>query len=258
MLATIALILAPLTANALEDGLLVRYTVDRDGDGQAETEVCHIGYQPWELGDNLALYPRALSMRYPDGATPCAEIAPGERWGVEFHGQVRFDRGGRWGGGAAPVDILVDVNDGARVLLYNLHDGSVLCSLDFWADVPEYDNYHSSDANGLTDVCLEQLRTGQLYGIEIDFYHQSPTPVQSHLFWRAYLAVYFQGLSRDTEVQFFHEPVTRDVNYELESLGVWTWPVGDETAIRVWSALTADGPVDQDVYESKVQGCLLQ
>jgi hypothetical protein len=171
-----------------EEGLTRSYYVD-------ESEVCADLAEVWHGDPRLRIRDRSFGFFYPAGTTPCAEIEYGDRWYGAFEGFLVVsatngeDR-------TFDVSFTADVNDGVSMVIMepDSPDSAALCHLALWRDVPEFHNYHSTDAFDVDYGCEATLETGVYYPFRLDFFHEPDIHRGHWLFNRAYLDMFTRGL----------------------------------------------------------------
>lgn len=227
-------------------GLIAQYHVDRDGDGLEEASVCG---DPATWTD-VSVRDRSIFMRYDAGRTPCSEISEYDRWRVDYSGLFRIATDGSF---EIPLDMVADVNDGLRLMIRDRSNTDV-CMIDFWQDVPDRWNYHSTDAAGMEGVCDVPLQSNELYRIDIAVYHQSEFRGR-YIHNRAYLALYFDNVSEFSgKIEFFHDDGGGD--FEVKSLSVEAQPRNGGTEVDVSMRLFTHDTVDVTLLRESVLQCL--
>lgn len=179
--------------------------VDRDESQTFEDSERVCETLTWD--DLFTLPDRTLTLRYGPTETPCPDISLYERWGVRATGYFALSVVDPLAGGppAVTMELTADINDGASVVISDPVSGAETCRLELWSDVPEYDNYHSTDALDLDHGCRADITAEVPYPVVLEFYHQGDPASPNSLFNRANLSVYHSGFSRELRPHYLRD-----------------------------------------------------
>jgi len=79
-----------------------------------------------------------------------------------------------------------------------------ICRMELWQDVPEYNNYHSTDGYATYYGCEATLAAGVYYPMKLEVYHESDPATSNSLFNRAYLSMFYWGVPTGGNIKFYH------------------------------------------------------
>lgn len=243
---------------APQPGLMVEYSVDTDGDRIADTYVCEdqAGLWPAGAGEAVRVLDRGFYAKYPHGSAPCAEIGPWDWWQADYSGLFRFTLGATRVPPSDPVDFVIDINDGVRFALFDLESEEEICAIDFWKDVPGGWNYHSTDANGIQDVCTQNLVPDKLYGFELSAYHQSDMGEGNPIHNRAWLDFMVWNLGAAGKAEFLHDELEPEPELTVHGIRVRVRERRGETFVGAKLRLHSTMPVGEDFIRDTLIECI--